>query len=93
MQGSPLRWSRVPDLLDEALGDCQEKQHQTWEPASFVPEWREATSPGRAAVDPGGGGVQWDIKHSFLAPAYCEPSRQTLNFPVIILMSVFPFLL
>lgn len=80
-------------MLSAVLGECQVKQHQPQESTRFVLEWHEAISPGRVAVDLGRGVVRWDIKYSFLAPAYCEPRRQTLNFPVIILMSVFPFLL
>lgn len=91
-QGSQLSWPRVPDLLDAVLGECQEKQHQPQEPWALCLSGVEPPT-GRVAVDLGGGGVRWDIKHSFLAPADSEPSHQTLNFPVIFLMSVFPFLL
>lgn len=79
-------------MLGAVLGGCQEKQQQPREPRALCLSGVEPP-PGRAAMDPGGGGLRWDIKHSFLAPAYSEPSCQTLNFPVIFLMSVFPFLL
>lgn len=91
MQGLPLSWSRVPDLLDAVLGECQEKQHQPQEPVSFVPEWHGATGPGRVTVDPGGGGVRWVIKHSFLTPAHCEVRPPDLELPRYYLDECLPF--